>query len=61
MYVKCFLFPRRIFKLPCAEPASALVKQVKAWSTRKCYDSQEKCMYEVIKTSLHSFCDQLKL
>lgn len=50
-----FLFPGRVFKLPCTEPAGAIVNQVKAWSQKKCSDSQEKCNYEVNATSLQLF------
>lgn len=51
LILRFFVF-HRIFKLPCSEPVSALVNQVKAWSTNKCRDGQEKCMYEVT-TLLH--------
>ncbi|XP_077393733.1 uncharacterized protein LOC144030942 [Festucalex cinctus] len=40
-----------IFKLTCAEPVEALKAQVKAWSTMSCKDSQEECMYELVKDS----------
>uniref|UniRef100_A0A3Q1F322 Uncharacterized LOC110949212 n=1 Tax=Acanthochromis polyacanthus TaxID=80966 RepID=A0A3Q1F322_9TELE len=40
-----------IFKLPCSEPVNVLVKEVKAWSTKKCLDGQEKCMYQLINES----------
>ncbi|KAK9538620.1 hypothetical protein VZT92_003782 [Zoarces viviparus] len=39
------------FPLPCTEPVSGLVSQVKAWSTKECHGSQEECMYEIIKES----------
>ncbi|KAG8014242.1 hypothetical protein GBF38_016666 [Nibea albiflora] len=40
-----------LFELPCTEPISALVNQVNDWSSQKCQDSQEKCMYEVVSTT----------
>ncbi|TMS09435.1 hypothetical protein E3U43_002094 [Larimichthys crocea] len=40
-----------LFELPCTEPISALMNQVNDWSSDKCQDSQEKCMYEITKES----------
>ncbi|KAM9718951.1 uncharacterized protein ACNS7B_019972 [Menidia menidia] len=38
-----------VFKVPCTQPRTAMVNQVKAWGTYKCYDSQEQCSYEIVK------------
>ncbi|XP_078790928.1 uncharacterized protein LOC144986764 isoform X2 [Oryzias latipes] len=38
-----------LFKMPCTQPRAAVEDQVIAWSTHKCYDSEEECSYEIIK------------
>ncbi|MEQ2256812.1 hypothetical protein ILYODFUR_027949 [Ilyodon furcidens] len=39
------------FRLPCSEPVSDLMNQLKAWSTKKCRDGPEKCMYKIMNES----------
>uniref|UniRef100_A0A3Q2ZJV4 Uncharacterized protein n=1 Tax=Kryptolebias marmoratus TaxID=37003 RepID=A0A3Q2ZJV4_KRYMA len=40
------------FTLPCSEPVTDLVKQLKSWSSKKCRDGSERCMYEITKESV---------
>uniref|UniRef100_A0A3Q3DKG5 Uncharacterized protein n=1 Tax=Hippocampus comes TaxID=109280 RepID=A0A3Q3DKG5_HIPCM len=40
-----------LFKQACYEQVEAVRQQVKAWSTKTCADSQEECMYELVKDS----------
>ncbi|CAL1580264.1 unnamed protein product [Knipowitschia caucasica] len=40
-----------LFNLPCARPNRALVRQVMNWSSNKCADEEEKCMYKVVRST----------
>ncbi|KAM9718455.1 uncharacterized protein ACNS7B_019632 [Menidia menidia] len=42
------------FRLPCSQPVGDLVNQVKTWSTKKCRDGPEKCMYKILDESPQS-------
>ncbi|RVE68588.1 hypothetical protein OJAV_G00092850 [Oryzias javanicus] len=38
-----------LFKMACSQPRAAVVEQVKAWSSRQCYDSEgEECSYQIV-------------